>query len=129
MRTFLRNRGIRLIAALAIATGTAGVASLTALSTTQASADPASVTGHVGVGSDVTQDFFDSLSGADGANSPTATFYTPLHLFQWHRQRGHPFLRRLPGRRIDVEPGLHHHRVRRPVLRPPNSSTAGITAL
>ena len=64
MKPFLRNRSIRLAASLAIVLGTAGVASLTALSTTQASADPASVTGYVGVGSDVTQDFFDSLSGA-----------------------------------------------------------------
>ena len=50
MKPFLRNRSIRLAASLAIVLGTAGVASLTALSTTQASADPASVTGYVGVG-------------------------------------------------------------------------------
>lgn len=129
MRTFLRNRGIRLIAALAIATGTAGVASLTALSTTQASADPASVTGYVGVGSDVTQDFFDSLSGADGANSPTATFYTPLTSSSGTDNEVIDSYDAFPAGGSTLNPGCITTEFGGPSFDRPNSSTAGITAL
>ena len=79
MKSFLRTRSIRIVAALAVASGTAGLASLTALSATpSAQADPLSATAEVGVGADVTQDVFDALSGAAAPNSANTTFYTPL---------------------------------------------------
>ena len=56
MKSFLRTRSIRIVAALAVASGTAGLASLTALSGASAQADPLSTTAKVGVGADVTQD-------------------------------------------------------------------------
>jgi hypothetical protein len=129
MRTFLRSRGIRLIAALAIATGTAGVASLTALSTTQASADPASVTGYVGVGADVTQDFFDSLSGADGANSPTAQFFTPITSSSATDDEVIDSYDAFPAGGSTLNPGCITTKFGGPSFDRPNSSTAGITAL
>ena len=129
MKTFLRNRGIRLIAALAIAAGTAGVASLTALSTTQASADPASVTGYVGVGADVTQDFYDSLSGADGANSPTATFYTPITSSSTTDDEVIDSYDAFPSGGSTVNPGCITTKFGGPSFDRPNSSTAGIGAL
>jgi hypothetical protein len=129
MRTFLRNRGIRLIAALAIASGTVGVASLTALSTSQASADPASVTGYVGVGADVTQDFFDSLSGADGASSPTATFYTPITSSSTTDDEVIDSYDAYPAGGSTLNPGCITTKFGGPSFDRPNSSTAGIGAL
>ena len=79
MKFFLRTRSITIVAALAVASGAAGLASLTALSGPSAQADPLSTTAEVGVGADVTQDVFDGLSGASAPNSATTNFFTPLH--------------------------------------------------
>ena len=49
MKFSLRTRSIRIVAALAVASGTAGLASLTALSGPSAQADPLSTTAEVGV--------------------------------------------------------------------------------
>ena len=118
MKFFLRTRSIRIVAALAVASGTAGLASLTALSGASAQADPLSTTAEVGVGADVTQDVYEALSGAGAPNTATTTFYTPLHADGGQRQHDDPVLRRLPAGRLDPQPGLHHHQDRRPVLRP-----------
>ncbi len=129
MRTFLRNRGIRLAAALAIVTGTAGVASLTALSTTQASADPASVTGYVGVGADVTQDFFDSLSGAAAPDSTTTQFFTPLASSSATDTRVIQSFDAFPAGGSTVNPGCVTTKFGGPSFDRPNSTTNGIAAL
>ena len=117
MKSFLRTRSITVVAALAVASGTAGLASLTALSGPSAQADPLSTTAQVGVGSDVTQDSFDALSGASAPNSATTTS-SPRCTGQRRWQHDHPVLRRLPRRRLDRQPGLHHHADRWAVVRP-----------
>ena len=81
MKPFLRRRSIRIVAGLAIASGTVGVASLTAV-TTQAQADPSSQTAFVGVGADVTEDVGDTLSGVapnPSSGATNITYYSPLH--------------------------------------------------
>ena len=129
MKTFLRNRGIRLIAALAIATGTAGLASLTALSTTPASADPSSVTGYVGVGADVTQDFFDSLSGAGQPDSANTQFYTPLASSPASNSRTIQSFDAFPTGGSTLNPGCITTKFGGPTFDRPNSTTNGISAL
>lgn len=128
MKPSLRNRGTRLAAALAVLCGTAGLASLTALGT-QAQADPVSVTGYVGVGSDTTQDFFDSLSGAAAPDTGTTTFYTPLHTSAAEDNRVVQSFDAYPSGGSTLNPGCITTTFGGPSFDRPNSSTAGIEAL
>jgi hypothetical protein len=71
----------RVIACLALASGTLGVTSLVTAGGS-AQADPAWTTGFVGVGADVTQDLWAAYSGASpapGLGQSNTTFYTPLN--------------------------------------------------
>jgi hypothetical protein len=128
MKPFLRNRGIRLATALSVVFGTAGLVSLTALGS-QAQADPAATTAEVGVGSDVTQDFFDSLSGAAAPDSATTTFYTPLHSSSATDNRIVQSFDAFPSGGSTLNPGCITTEFGGPSFDRPNSSTAGIDAL
>jgi len=71
----------RVIACLALASGTLGVTSLVTAGGS-AQADPAWTTGFVGVGADVTQDLWAAYTGASpepGLGQSNTTFYTPLN--------------------------------------------------
>lgn len=129
MKPFLRNRSIRLAAALAIVMGTAGAASLTVLSTNQASADPAAVTGFVGVGADVTQDFYDSLSGAAQPDSANTQFYTPLASSAATDSRIIQSFDAFPTGGSTLNPGCITTKFGGPAFDRPNSTTNGISAL
>ena len=119
MKSFLRTRSIRIVAALAVASGTAGLASLTALSATpSAQADPLSASAEVGVGADVTQDVFDALSGASAPNSANTNFYTPLHAGAAENNTTISSFDAFPTGGSTAQPGLHHHQDRWSVLRP-----------
>ncbi len=128
MKPFLRNRSIRVAAALAIVMGTAGMASLTALST-QAQADPTAVSGYVGVGADVTQDFFDSLSGASAPDSTTTQFFTPLASSSATDNRIIQSFDAFPSGGSTLNPGCITTKFGGPAFDRPNSSTNGISAL
>lgn len=84
MKSFLHLRSIRVVTALAIASGFAGTVGLVASTTpvTQAGADPTAATAFVGVGADVTQDLYNAFAGEapnPGSGVNNVTFYTPLH--------------------------------------------------
>ena len=116
MKFFLRTRSIR-VAALAVVSGTAGLASLTALSGPSAQADPVSTTAEVGVGADVPQDVFDGLTGASAPGTATTQFFTPLHASTANDNR--PSSPSMPSRRWhDHHPGLRHHQAGWAGLRP-----------
>ncbi len=128
MKSFLRTGSIRIVAALAVASGTAGLASLTALSTTSAQADPLATTAEIGVGSDVIQDVFDGLSGASAPNSATTTFFTPLHASDANNTTIESF-DAFPQGGSTLNPGCITTKTGGPSFDRPNSSTAGIAAL
>jgi hypothetical protein len=129
MKSFLRTRGTRLAAVLAIATGTAGLASLTALSSTSAQADPLSTSAYVGVGADVTQDFFSSLGGASAPDSATTQFYIPLSSGTASDNRTIQSFDAFPTGGSTVTPGCITTKLGGPSFDRPNSTTNGITAL
>jgi len=129
MKSFLRTRGTRLAAVLAIATGTAGLASLSALTTSSAQADPVSTSAYVGVGADVTQDFFSSLSGASAPNSATTTFYIPLSSGASSNNKTIQSFDAFPAGGTTVTPGCITTKLGGPSFDRPNSTTNGIAAL
>jgi hypothetical protein len=129
LRTFLRTRGIRLAAALAVASGTAGLASLTALSGASAQADPVSTTAEAGVGADVTQDLYSALSGASAPSSSTTTFFTPLHATPTNDNTTIQSFDAFPQGGSTINPGCVTTKIGGPSFDRPNSTTAGITAL
>lgn len=128
MKPSLRNRGTRLATALAVLCGTAGLASLATLGT-QAQADPVSTTGYVGVGSDTTQDFFDSLAGASAPDTATTAFYTPLHTSTATDNRVVQSFDAYPSGGSTLTPGCITTTFGGPAFDRPNSSSAGINAL
>ncbi len=130
MRAFLRQRSIRVIAALAVVSGTAGLASVAAISTT-AQADPASVSAEVGVGADVTQDLYAGLTGASPA-PPTAsnvTFFTPLHSSAASNNKTIASFDANPAGGSTTAPGCVTTKLGGPSFDRPNSTTNGIAAL
>ncbi len=130
MKSFLRTRSIRIVAALAVASGTAGLASLTALSATpSAQADPLSASAEVGVGADVTQDVFDALSGASAPNSANTNFYTPLSAGAAENNTTISSFDAFPTGGSTVNPGCITTKTGGPSFDRPNSTTAGIAAL
>ena len=122
--------------ALAVAAGTAGIASLVSLTST-AQADPASTSAYVGVGADVTQDLYAALTGAspapgDGATSGTfdqTQFYTPVSSSQATGNLTIQSFDANPAGGTTVNPGCIITKLGGPSFDRPNSSTAGITAL
>jgi hypothetical protein len=129
MKFFLRTRGIAIVAALAVASGTAGLASLTALSGPSAQADPLSTSAEVGVGSDVTQDVFDALSGASAPGSTTTHFFTPLHAASAEDNTTIQSFDAFPAGGSTVNPGCITTLAGGPAFDRPNSTTNGIAAL
>ena len=127
MKSFLRTRSIRLVAALAVASGTAGLASLTALSTTSAQADPSSTTG---LGRGGCRRHPGLLRGTERCRRPPTRpprqFYTPLHSSAATDNTDHPVLRRLP-RRV-ARPSTRAASPPRPAARPSTGPTPPPTA-
>ena len=129
MKFFLRTRSIGIVAALAVASGTAGLASLTALSGPSAQADPLSTTAEVGVGADVTQDLYDGLSGASAPNSTATNFFLPLHADNANDNTTIQSFDAFPQGGSTLNPGCITTKTGGPAFDRPNSSTAGIAAL
>jgi hypothetical protein len=129
MKSFLRTRSIRIVAALAVASGTAGLASLTALSSTSAQADPLSTTAEIGVGADVTQDVYDAFSGASAPNSSTTHFFIPLSSLPADNNTTIESFDAFPQGGSTLNPGCITTKTGGPSFDRPNSSTAGIAAL
>jgi hypothetical protein len=131
MKPFLRRRSIRIVAGLAIASGTVGVASLTAV-TTQAQADPSSQTAFVGVGADVTEDVGDALSGVapnPSSGASNITYYSPLHATAADGGQSIESFDASPEPGTTTSPGCITTKVGGPSFDRPNSTTAGIAAL
>jgi hypothetical protein len=129
MKFFLRTRSIRIVAALAIASGTAGLASLTALSGPSAQADPLSTTAEIGVGADVTQDLYDALSGASAPNTATTHFFTPLAADSANDNTTIESFDAFPSGGSTLNPGCITTKTGGPSFDRPNSTTNGIAAL
>ncbi len=129
MKFFLRTRSIRIVAALAVASGTAGLASLTALSGPSAQADPLSTTAEIGVGADVTQDLYDALSGASAPNTATTHFFTPLSSGAADDNTTIESFDAFPQGGSTLTPGCITAKTGGPSFDRPNSTTNGIAAL
>jgi hypothetical protein len=130
MTSFLRTRSIRIVAALAVASGTAGLASLTVLSgPTAAQADPLSTTAEIGVGADVTQDVYAGLSGASAPNTGATKFFTPLHATAANDFTTIESFDAFPQGGSTLNPGCITTKTGGPSFDRPNSTTAGIAAL
>jgi hypothetical protein len=129
MKSFLRTRSIRIVAALAVASGTAGLASLTVLSGPTAQADPLSTTAEIGVGADVTQDVYAGLSGAGAPNTTTTRFFTPLHATATNHSTTIESFDAFPSGGSTLNPGCITTKTGGPSFDRPNSTTAGIAAL
>jgi ABC-type phosphate transport system substrate-binding protein len=129
MKSFLRTRSIRIVAALSIAAGTAGIASLTALSGPSAQADPLFTTAEVGVGADVTQDLYQAYSGASAPNSSTTKWFTPLHSSAADLNTTIVSFDAYPQGGTTTNPGCITTETGGPSFDRPNSTTAGLAAL
>jgi hypothetical protein len=115
--------------ALAVVSGTAGLATLTAM-TTSAQADPSFVSAYAGVGADVTQDVYAALSGASPAPPATnSNFYIPLHSSGATNSKTIDSFDASPAGGTTVNPGCITTKLGGPSFDRPNSTTAGITAL
>ncbi len=129
MRQLTRRRSIRVATAVAVVSGTAGLASLTAL-TTSAQADPSFTTAYAGVGADVTQDVYAGLSGASPAPPATTThFYLPLASSGATNSKTIDSFDASPAGGTTVNPGCITTKLGGPSFDRPNSTTAGIGAL
>jgi hypothetical protein len=129
MKSFLRTRSIRIVAALSIAAGTAGIASLTALSGSSAQADPLFTTAEVAVGADVTQDLYQAYSGASAPNTSTTKWFTPLHSSATDLNTTIVSFDAYPQGGTTTNPGCITTETGGPSFDRPNSTTAGLTAL
>lgn len=132
MKSFLRTRSIRIVAALAVASGTAGLASLTALSSTpSAQADPlsAQLNTQIGVGADVLQDVFNALGGASAPDSTTTQFFTPLAGTSADGYSTIESFDAFPPGGSTLNPGCITTKTGGPSFDRPNSTTNGIAAL
>jgi hypothetical protein len=130
MKSFLRTRSIRIVAALAVASGTAGLASLTALSSTSsAQADPLASTAEVGIGADVLQDVFDGLAGASAPGTTYTHFFTPLSAGSANGYTTIQSFDAFPQGGSTLNPGAITTKAGGPAFDRPNSTTNGIAAL
>ena len=129
MKSFLHHRSVRIAAALAVVCSLAGMADVVA-NTTQAQADPASVSAYAGVGADVTQDLYAGLGGESPAPPSTATqFFTPLHSSSATNNLTIQSFDANPPGGTTLNPGCITTKVGGPSFDRPNSTTAGIAAL
>lgn len=130
MKSFLRTRSIRVVAALAVVSGTAGLASLTALSSTpSAQADPLASTAEVGIGADVLQDVFDGLSGASAPDTSYTHFFTPLNAGSANGYTTIQSFDAFPAGGSTLNPGAITTKAGGPSFDRPNSTTNGVAAL
>jgi hypothetical protein len=129
MKSFLHHRSVRIAAALAVVCSLAGMADVVA-NTTQAQADPASVSAYAGVGADVTQDLYAGLGGESPAPPSTGTqFFTPLHSSSATNNLTIQSFDANPPGGTTLNPGCITTKVGGPSFDRPNSTTAGIAAL
>jgi hypothetical protein len=110
--------------AVAVAAGTAGLATLVSVTSTSAQADPSFTTAYVGVGSDVTQDVYAALTGDSNGN-----FYPALHSSDATGDLTIESFDANPAGGTTSNPGGIATKLGSPTFDRPNSSTAGITAL
>ncbi len=130
MKRFPSKRGTRIVAALAVASGTLGLASIVGLSSS-AQADPAWTSSYVGVGADVTQDLYAGLAGVSPAPPYTGTpnYFTPLHTDAADGSRTISSFDANPFGGTTVSPGGIATKLGGPTFDRPNSTTAGLAAL
>jgi hypothetical protein len=129
MKSFLHHRSVRIAAALAVVCSLAGMADVVA-ATTQAQADPSSVSAYAGVGADVTQDLYAGLGGASPAPPSTnTTFFTPLHSSNATNNQTIQSFDASPSGGTTLNPGCITTKLGGPSFDRPNSTTAGIAAL
>jgi hypothetical protein len=122
--------------AVALVSGTAGLATLTSLSTS-AQADPSFVSSFAGVGADVTQDLFAGLTGASPSpgngyttgSFDNTVFYPPLQSSNATGDATISSFDASPAGGTTVNPGCITTKLSGPSFDRPNSSTAGINAL
>jgi hypothetical protein len=118
-----------LATAVAIAAGTAGLATLVSVTST-AQADPGYTSAYVGVGADVTQDLYAAFTGASPAPpASNTTFYTPLHSSSATNNKTIESFDANPAGGTTTNPGCITTKLGGPSFDRPNSSTAGIAAL
>jgi hypothetical protein len=129
LRSLIRLRSIRVATAVAVVSGTAGLGTLAAV-TTSAQADPSFVSAYAGVGADVTQDVYAGLSGASPAPPSTTThFYLPLASSGATNSKTIDSFDAAPAGGTTLNPGCVTTKLGGPSFDRPNSTTAGITAL
>jgi hypothetical protein len=129
MKSLVSTRSIRIATAVAVACGTAGLASIIGLSSS-AQADPAWTTSYVGVGADVTQDLFAGLTGASPAPpSANTNFFTPLHTDAGDGDTTISSFDANPPGGSTTAPGCVTTKLNGPAFDRPNSTTNGIAAL
>lgn len=128
MTRFLPSRSTRVLAALAVVCGTAGVASVVGL-TSSAQADPSWVSSYSGVGADVSQDLYAALTGTSPANSSASQFFTPLHSSSATSNRTISSFDANPAGGSTTLPGAITTKLGGPAFDRPNSTTAGLAAL
>lgn len=130
MKILRRITSVQMAVVVAVLSGSAGLLTLTALTgPTAAQADPESVTAYVGVGSDVTQDLFDGLSGASQPNSATTQWFLPIHTSTSTDERTIQSFDADPEGGTTLNPGCVTTKLGGPSFDRPNSSTNGIAAL
>ena len=129
MRRTPIHRSARVATVVALAAGTAGLATLISATST-AQADPSYVSGYAGVGADVTQDVYAAFTGASPA-PPAAgtTFYQPLHSSSATDDKTIESFDANPAGGTTTNPGCITTKLGGPSFDRPNSSTAGIAAL
>lgn len=128
----LKGRAVHVLGALSLLSAVTGSVAVVA-SQGPVQADPASTTGFVGVGADVTQDLFDAYTGASPTPGETSaqatTFYTPLHSSQATDGYTIQSFDASPFGGTTVSPGCITTKTGGPTFDRPNSTTAGIAAL
>ena len=124
------RKGVRVATALALASGTAGLATLVSFTST-AQADPSFISGYVGVGADVTQDAYAAFSGASPAppTSATVNYFQPIHSSAATNNRTIDSFDANPSGGTTVNPGCITTKAGGPSFDRPNSTTAGLAAL
>ena len=129
MRSLIRLRSVRVATALAIVSGTAGLATLAAVASS-AQADPSFVSAYAGVGADVTQDVYAGLSGASPAPPATnSSFWIPIHSSAATNNKTIDSFDAAPAGGTTLNPGCVTTKLGGPSFDRPNSTTAGIAAL
>jgi hypothetical protein len=129
VKRFPSKKSIRIAAALAVASGTLGLASIVGLSSS-AQADPAWTSSYVGVGADVTQDVFAGLGGTSPAPPSAVThFFTPLHADAGDGNTTISSFDANPPGGSTTAPGCVTTKLNGPAFDRPNSTTNGIAAL